>query len=500
MNPKEYKERLEEVKNYHPQVFNETIATERNYSLLGGSHEIFIAIKESIGEVLNDLYKETKLYFDNPNIIPQVFKNFNNKLVTFNLIRTSILIDILKRKGTLRAKLDKEIEEQLYNDFIVSFEDGSISYNPYTILLNCLLSVIEKGKEYEIELAQTNKNIKYKAGHLLKKEAFFAITPTYFNNPIVKQNKHILKQKINSNLTVGDHIVKNIEKYLSEPIDVFEFKHKIRNLGYTYAKERPESVIKNEVEIRISNKRFIEYMAGKSYSKLQTRSKDKIKDMLYKLKEDDILFFEMVDGQLTMPFGKLYRYDIRFLTNGTQAYTLYINISDLDLRNKENKNYVYLEDKDFDLDKQAETSFWNNIKNIVPPEIIDKIGKNRMKRIKTNKVFKAAHLKFQQFCRANYRTKHHFILLTEENFNKICGNIVFETKKIMYKEHKPLLETAIIKIIRRKILWIAKKKLKWASVACIKNNKVIVALNIKRFNKKVPFLITNTHQHAYKIT
>jgi hypothetical protein len=499
MNPKEYKERLEEVKNYHLQVFDETIATERNYSLLGGSREIFIAIKESIEEVLNDLFKKTKIYFDNPNLIPQIFKEFNNDSVTFNLLRTSILISMLNEKGTLRTKLGKEIEEQIYNDFIVSFEDSLVSYNPYTILLNCLLSVIEKTKEYETKLKQASENIKYKAGHLLKKEAFFAITPTYFNNPIVKQNKHILKQKINSNLTVGDHIVRNIEKYLSEPIDVFEFKHKIRNLGYTYAKEHPELIVKNEVEVRISSKIFIEYIAGESYSKLQTRSKDKIRDMLYKLKEDDILFFEMVDGQLTMPFGKLYRYDIHFLTNGTQAYTLYINISDLDLRNKESKNYVYLEDKDFNLDKQAEANFWNNIKDIVPKEVIDKIGKDRINRIKTNKVFKAAHLKLQQFCRANYRTKHHFIL-TEENFNKICGNIVFETKKIMYKEHRPLLETAIIKIIRRKILWIAKKKLKWASVACIKNNKVIMALNIKRFNKKVPFLITNTHQHTYKIT
>ncbi|MDR1244862.1 MAG: hypothetical protein LBJ98_02660 [Endomicrobium sp.] len=480
MNTKEYKERLQEVKLYNAQIFDMTVAEKHGYSLLGGSREVFLSIKKAIEEVLNDLYKETQERLNNPKDIPQEFKNFNDEKVIFDLLRISVLIKLLKKKGNLRTMLGKEKEKQLYDDFIVRWEDGTgaTSRNPYSILGNCLISVIEETKENEKTLSQVNtENIRYRTGHLQKKEAFVALTPKYLDKPIVKQNKDVLENKINSGLTIREHITKNMKKYLHEPIDVFEFKHKIRNLGRTHAELHPESIIRNEVEVRISSKEFTEYMTGKPYSSLQTRSKNKVKDMLYKLREDDFLFLEKVDGKLTVPFGKLYRYDICFLPDGTQAYTLYINLSDQDFRS--NKNYVYLDDNDFKLNEQAELKFWKKFEGRIP-----KIGSDRIKRVENNKIFQAAQVKCQQFCRANYQTEHPLIL-HKETFDMTCGDIRAEAKRLV-GENKPRLSERVVNIVRWKVLWIARDELKWAYEAGIKDDKVIIKPNPKAFTGRSP--------------
>jgi hypothetical protein len=482
MNYKEYKERVQEVKLYNAQIGDMTVAEKHGYSLLGGSRETFLSIKKAIEEVLNDLYRETQERWNNPKDIPQEFKNFNDEKGIFNLLRISVLIKLLKKKGNLRTMLGKEKEKQLYDDFIVRWEDGTgaTSRNPYSILGNCLISVIEETIENEKNLSQVNtEDIKYRTSHLQKKEAFAALTPKYLDKPIVKQNKDILENKINSGLTIRDHITKNMKKYLHEPIDVFEFKHKIRNLGRTHAELHPESIIRNEVEIRMSSKEFIEYMTGKPYSSLQTRSKNKVKDMLYELREDDFLFLEIVNGQLTVPFGKLYRYDICFLPDGTQAYTLYINLSDQDFRS--NKNYVYLDDNDFKLNEQAELKFWKEVEGQ-----IQKIDADRIKRIKNNKLFQVAPLKCQQFCRSNYQKKHP-ITLSVETFDMICGDIRREAKsKSLAGENKPKLAETIVKTVRWKVLWIARDGLKWAYEAGIKDDKVIIIPKSQTFTGRSP--------------
>jgi hypothetical protein len=486
MNYKEYKEREQEINNYHQQVFDMDIAEARKYSLLGGSSEKFVFIKKAIEEVLEDVNKETKLHWKNPDSIPQEFKDFDDEMKTFNLLRVSVLIRLLKKKGSLRTMLGEKEEKQLYDDFIVRWEDGTgaISNNPYSILGNCLLSTIEETKITEKKVSQMNlEGIKYKLGHLQKKEAVLALNPQYLDKPIVKQNKDILEKKINSELTVREHLTNNMKKYLEEPLDVFEFKHKIRNLGRTYAERDPKSIIRNEVEVRISKKKFIEYITGKQFGALQTRSKNKVVDMLYKLREDDFLFLEMVDNQLTVPFGKLYRYEIRFFPDGTQAYTLYINISDQDFRIN-NKNYVYLEDNDFKLNKQAELKFWKKNEGYISK----KIDYKRIERIKNNKVFQAAHLKCLQYIKANYQKEHPLTSYTK-TFDMIIGNIRAEAKKMMYKEHKPLLETEIVKLVRWKTLWIAREGLKWAYEAGIKDDKVIIKLRHQAFSGRSPHLL-----------
>jgi hypothetical protein len=461
------------------------------------SQEKHTIIKEAIKEVYKPLYEKLKPRGKEQIIIPHEFRTsrpLSSSLSeqekedmqlknSFNLYRTYELIILLKEKGTLNKKLGQEEADKLYDDFIIWNDDKTaFQLNPNPFLRNVLLDIIAETEKNDQELKQfaiTPAKIMKRTN--FKREAIQSISPIALNKQLDGKNQNILKRKLTDKLTVREYILNNIEKYAKEPIDVFKFKHKIRNLGRTHAERHPERVLENEIKVIISRKDLTKDITEKEYSKLQTRSVDKVRRLLHELQNDEFLFLEIANGKLDVQLGKIYRLEkISLLPDGNEIYTLYINVNDQDFSHN---NYVYLEDKDFEKDAEAELKFWKKVEGKL------KIDDGRIKRIKNNKVLQAAHLKFQLFCRANFPPPINKTRILLDNFDKICGDIRAEVKKLVHDKRKPKLENKIVEIVRLKVLWIAKDCLKWLAGASLKAGNVNLVFKKQQKSKtEVPKL------------
>jgi hypothetical protein len=503
----EFKKRYDEIKNHPQQMLDRNVAKKRGFPLHGGSKKKFHIISAAILEVYDDLYAELRPSRNEILTIPKAFqmtepftKDFEEEeslQYSFDLWRVSKLINLLKTKGTLREKLGKDEEERLYGDFCnCGFEIYGTQYNPFNILNNCLKTVIDtKINEDKIRhLPTISDEQKIRTSHLKKKE-----TAVDWENRFSYEDAVILDRKLTSGKTVLEQYIADRTKILREPIGIVKFKHRMNNLARTAFEDklkRDPSFSGYEIEYKLSERKLLEALAGESFKELSTYEKTKTRKMLFANRNEELTLFEKtVNGQLKVAYWKLYDYDEYLLPNGNTDIVIKFDISGQDFRDK--KNYIYLDNNDFIVVEQKMDEFWKYIETKKDNKDIVKIGK-LLKRVKTNKIFQAAPIKFLCFLRLNFQSKHP-IVLKKENFSMLCGYIEAEAKsESLSRKTRPSVAKAIVKVVRWMVLWIAKEA-GWAHNVKVAEGNVIIIPNHKYFTKWQDSKIFLKHKKEHEI-
>jgi hypothetical protein len=485
---KEYEEKYDEIIHHQELQVHE----KQNFNLFYEDGKKFIIIKESIEEVLNNLYKKLNPPKNEIKTIPKEFEipeSLVNQLgqelslyLSFDLFKTDELINLLKIKGSLRKKLGKEEEEKLYNNFYIS-NIPYIKKNPFSILRNCLNLIIEIRSEKEKQIQNLTiipNEQKIKTGHQKKKE-----TINWEKAFSQKQKQLLLKQKLITGKTVQEQFIADRMKMIREPIDILEFKHRMNNLARTAFENKliiNQEASKHEIEYRISERKLLEELTGKEYKKLSTYQKNKNIKMLNINRNEQFTFFEETSNEeLKVIYERLYDCEEYLLPNGNKDIVIKFNLRGQDFRNK--KNYIYSDNTDFLTVKKKRQEFWEYIEEEENKDkYILKIGK-LLNRVKNNKIFQAAPIKCLNLLKLNFQKKHP-IKLSKEYFDMICGDIKTEAQsKSLARKNRPKLAEAIVATIRWQTFWIA-KKLHWIHHAEVSNGNVVMILNYKYFTKQ----------------
>jgi hypothetical protein len=379
--------------------------------------------------------------------------------------------------------LGQEEEEWLYDDFyIYGQQQNGEQYNNCSILNNCLLSVIGnaiKNEEVLSSLPVLDNDQRIRTTHLKKKEA-----ERDWKQMFSSISANILNGKLTSGKTVIEQYNFDRKNKLRLPIDELEFEHRMNNLARTAYEDKLKkepSFAGHEIEYRISLRKVIETLAGKPYKKLSTYEIKKTTKMLFENRNKEFTFFEKTtDGQLEVIYGKLYDYKEYPLLQGGTDISINFNLSGQDFRN--NKNYIYSDNRDFEICEQKKNEFWEFIeaeKKDAPN--IKKIGA-RLNRVKNNKVFQAAPIKLLSFMKLNFHPKHP-ISLNTETFDMLFGDIRHEAQsESLAGKNRPALEQSIIRVVRWMVLWIAKAA-GWVYSAKVANGKVIIVPKRSYFEK-----------------
>jgi hypothetical protein len=490
-----FKKIFDEYKNYSEQLHDMTVAEKRDFALLGGSRKTFLAIKEAILEVYDDLYAKLKPAGEMITI-PKDFeisesaaKELGDKdsfRYMFDLWRVSEAIKLFKEKGTLRKRLGQEEEKRVYDNFYLwGFKIYDSPYNPFNIIKNCLETVMDtKNNEEKIQsLPAIPYEQKIRTSHLKKRE-----TAVNWEKHFSLENVIILNKKLTSGKTVKEQYIEDRIKTLREPIDTFEFKHRMNNLARTCYEDKLKndpSFSGYEVEYRFTERKVLEALTGKEFKNLSTYEKTKAKRMLFDNKDKAFTFFEKTaDGQLKVVYWKLYDYNEYLLSNGSTELVLKFDLNGQDFRDK--KSYIYSDNSDFSIVKQKEDEFWKWVekeqkddKNIA--KLIKKIGV-RLKRVKSNKIIQAAPIKAIHFLRQNFQSDRPFVL-KKETFSMICGDIKNEAQSAsLAGKNKPELAAAVMKLVRLMVLWILKKA-GFVYYTKVDKGNVIIKPNFDYFTK-----------------
>jgi hypothetical protein len=379
--------------------------------------------------------------------------------------------------------LGQEEEEWLYDDFyIYGQQQNGEQYNNYSILGNCLLSVIGNAIENEEVLSSLPvlaNDQRIKTGHLKKKESERNWQESFNCIP-----SDILNRKLMSGRTVKEQYIYDRMNNLRQPIDELEFEHRMNNLARTAYEDKLKkepSFAGHEIGYRISRKMLIETISGESYNKLSTYDKDKTIKSIHENRTKEFTFFERTsDGHLEVKYGRLYDYTEHLMINGDYDITMKFDLSCQDFRT--NKNYIYSEDSDFSICRQKIEEFWKDIKiNQKENRFVKKIGA-RLDRVKNNKVFQASPVKFLHFLRLNYSDRHPFSL-KKETFLMICGDLRTEAQsETLAGKNRPVLAEAIIHVVCNMVIWIAKTN-GWVYTTKECNDKVIIVPKRSYFEK-----------------
>lgn len=396
------------MQKYGYQLFDMAIAEQRGYALLGGSKEKYLIIKEAIEKVYNDLCVILKSRKNEIQTIPKEFRIpewFAKELgekesfrYCFDLWRVSELIRLLRAEGTLRKMLGQEEEECLYDDFYIYGQPPTTEqYNNCSILGNCLLSVIGnaiKNEEAFSLLPVLSNDQTIRTGHLKKRE-----TAINWEKRFSTIQEDILNRKLISGKTVKEQYIFDRMNKVRQPIDLMEFEHRMNNLARTAYEDKLRSETSfagNMIKFRISRKKLIEIISGKPYNKLSTYDKNKTMKTIHENRTTEFTFFEMTaDGQIEVKYGRLYDYTEYLMVNGGHDISMNFDLTYQDFRQK--KNYIYSDDTDFLRCRQKMEEFWKDVeKNQRENEHVKKIG-SRLDRVKNNKIFQAAPIKFLFF-------------------------------------------------------------------------------------------------------
>ena len=481
------------MQKYGYQLFDMAIAEQRGYALLGGSKEKYLIIKEAIEKVYSDLCVILKSRKNEIQTIPKEFRIpewFAKELgekesfrYCFDLWRVSELIRLLRAEGTLRKMLGQEEEEWLYDDFYIYGQPPTAEqYNNCSILGNCLLSVIGnmiKNEEALSLLPVLSDDQRIRTNHLIKKEAYKNWEKNFLSIPA-----NILNRKLTSGRTVKEQYIFDRMNKLQQPIDLMEFEHRMNNLARTIYKDRLKSepsFVGNKLKCRLSLRKLLETLTGKAYKELSTYEIKKTMKMLFENRNKEFTFFEMTtDGQVKVIYGELYDYTEHLLPEGKTDIAMEFDLSCQDFRKK--KNYIYSDNKDFSICRQKKEEFWKDIEtNQRENMYVKKIGA-RLGRVKNNKIFQAAPVKFLHFLRLNYYHTHP-ISLAKETFNIICGDIRTEAQsKSLAGKNRPTLTEAIIKVVCNMVIWIAKTS-GWVRTIKVSKGSVIIVPTRSYFEK-----------------
>jgi hypothetical protein len=497
MNLKDFRSeaRKQKLEKYKNTFFNDSVAIESNYAVLGGDNHT--DIEEAIKRVYEEFKVKMKEFmisdkFLNSKEEQKIYKKDPvNTVITFSIY---ILIELLKKDGYLRKKIGKVEENKLYNDSYVYDDNGILIFcNTYSVLALCLNLVNEKSSNVDkyknIDLLSKEVNLEKKIA--IKREIYDArinANPNELINKISKKTKteinkeEFLSRKLASGQTVAELFQEVQKEYAMKSADDLIFEIKIIAFAKTILKaQNPTTIYPNySVKARIKQDDIWKFFLKRDKTgRYPTYAKHQILKKLWSKQNNLISFVDIIENNPTLISRKLYDFDEILLLNKSE-YFISINLSPINLLLK---NYIYIDLNELEEIDNYINEYWkethkNNHKNF----------KKIVKRIETNQFFRAVPIKFYILLKYkyhkgnNYKNKNtgyigNYWCISDEKLNIGLGNIDFEIVKTLRINHyirNNHKNTEIFKTIRNYILgctFYCAKKLKWINSFPKINNK-----------------------------